>query len=233
MGAWIPGEPPDAVRIVREGYDRIGEGYLEWSRDAVGDDPRLRYLSRILEEVDAGSRVLDLGCGPGEPLLRTLSGRYCAVGCDLSAVQLGLARERCPATPLVQADLGRLPFREGSFDAVVALFVLLHVPADDQPAVIGRMASALRPGGRLYLSTGTGGGPGGVEQGWLGVPMYFGGVDAATTEHLVRRAGLAVESVEVLEQIEDGEPLPFVWLVASRSPGTGVERPGPPNRGVE
>lgn len=150
-------------------------------------------------------------------MLRTLSGRYRAVGCDVSAVQIGLARERCPATPLVQADLGRWPFRERAFDAVVALFVLLHVPANDQPAVIGRIASSLRPGGRLYLSTGTGGGPGGVEQEWLGVPMYFGGVDPETTMRLVVQAGLDIESFEVIEQIEDEEPLPFVWLVASRS----------------
>jgi SAM-dependent methyltransferase len=216
MGEWIPGEPPDAVRIVREGYDRIGEGYLEWSRDAVRDDPKERYLSRIFEEVDAGSRVLDLGCGPGEPVLRTLSGRYRAVGCDVSAGQLRLARERCPATPLVQADLGRWPFRERSFDAIVALFVLLHVPANDQPAAIGLIASSLRPGGRLYLSTGTSGAPGGVEEGWLGVPMYFGGVDAETTMRLVVEAGLDIESFEVVEQIEDEEPLPFVWVVASR-----------------
>ena len=233
MSEWIAGEPPDAVRIVRDGYDRIGEGYLEWSRDVVRDDPKERYLSRIVEEVDAGGRVLDLGCGPGEPVLRALSARYRAVGCDVSAVQLRIARERCPATPLVQADLGHWPFREDSFDAIVALFVLLHMPAGDHPAAIARIASSLRPGGRLYLSTGTGGSPG-VERGWLGVPMYFGGVEAETTMRLVAEAGLDVESFEVIEQTEDEEPLPFMWLVASRSrPRPGAERPSPADRLVE
>jgi SAM-dependent methyltransferase len=95
-------------------------------------------------------RVLDAGCGTGGTLdaLRDLPG-VIAVGADLSPAALDFSRDR-RHTRLVGADLHLLPFRTASFDAVLALDVLEHLP-DDRRAV-QEISRVLRPGGVLVAS---------------------------------------------------------------------------------
>jgi SAM-dependent methyltransferase len=76
------------------------------------------------------------------------------VGVDLSRDQLRVAQERAGAAgvALVQADAVRLPFDDGSFEAVVSL--LTHTDLDDPEGAFGEAARVLRPGGRLvYVGT--------------------------------------------------------------------------------
>jgi SAM-dependent methyltransferase len=73
----------------------------------------------------AGSRVLDLGTGTGAAgLAARASGARQVVAVDLA---VGMLR-RCPA-PLrpLAADAVALPFRDGSFDLVLAAFCLSHL----------------------------------------------------------------------------------------------------------
>jgi DNA-binding MarR family transcriptional regulator len=56
----------DPKKIVLEGFDALGERYLEWQREAE-EVPRRPYLDRFMSELSEGSRVLVLGCGPGVP----------------------------------------------------------------------------------------------------------------------------------------------------------------------
>jgi SAM-dependent methyltransferase len=101
---------------------------------------------------DGPGRCLDLGCGGGVHLSALAARGWDLVGTDLSADQLRVARARAPDTPLVRADAAALPFREGSFDAVVMAFV--HTDLDDLAAALAEAARALRSGGLLvHLGT--------------------------------------------------------------------------------
>ncbi|GAA3766694.1 class I SAM-dependent methyltransferase [Streptomyces chiangmaiensis] len=104
--------------------------------------------------VEAGARVLDLGCGKAGNIshLATLGMR--AMGVDVSAVQLRAARDRWGETPgleLHQAEaVAFLQAAEEPFDAIYSVYGAMWFtnPARLLPAVRER----LRPHGRLVFS---------------------------------------------------------------------------------
>lgn len=125
-----------------------GAAYLRYSFTR-GTDREVRFLADRLG-LRAGSRVLDVGCGPGRHS-RALAALGCeVVGVDISAPFLAAAG---PGR-WVRADARRLPFTPGSFDAAISIcqggFGLLG--GTDDAGVVAGMAAALRPGGRLALS---------------------------------------------------------------------------------
>jgi SAM-dependent methyltransferase len=101
-------------------------------------------------------RVLDAGCGPGRHAVELARRGFEVVGVDTSPEFLALARAQADGLPAEfrEIDVRALPF-EREFDAVICLcqggFGLLG-GEQDELAVIGHFARALRPGGRLAIS---------------------------------------------------------------------------------
>lgn len=99
--------------------------------------------------------VLELGCGPGNALaaIHAELPSVRLTGLDLSPFALELARDRLPdyAAELVHADVTRLPWEDGAFDAVVSQHVLGHLPRAAAQVAWREAARVLRPGGSLYL----------------------------------------------------------------------------------
>jgi SAM-dependent methyltransferase len=93
--------------------------------------------------------VLELGCGAPVESTRILAERANLAGVDISEAQVALARRRLPQATFIHADLSALEFAPESFDAVVALYVLLHIPRAELEPLLGRVASWLRPSGLL------------------------------------------------------------------------------------
>ena len=196
----------DPARVVREGYDAIGAAYHAWSHT---DETRLAYVRLLLDRLVPGSRVLELGCGPGDPATRLLAARHRVVGVDLSAGQLALARRHAPGATLVQADMTRLSVRPRSVDAVASFYALGHLPGAAHAPLLTAIGGWLRPGGLLVTSVPLTPGDG-VEEGWLGVPMFFGGIGREATLAAVEAGGLTVEDVS--RHGPEGET--FDWVVA-------------------
>jgi SAM-dependent methyltransferase len=89
---------------------------------------------------DACGRLLDVGCGSGLDLVK-LPPDVWGVGLDRAA--------QCVVTrPFVQADAGRLPFRAGSFDLILALDIL-EQKGVDPAAVLSEIRRVMRSGGRM------------------------------------------------------------------------------------
>ena len=114
-------------------------------------DANRHYHGRVLRALPAGGeRVLEVGCGAGE-LTRALARRAArVVALDLSPAMLARARANCAglAVELVCADFLRAPLAPRSFDAVVSVATLHHLPME---AALARMGELLRPGGRLLV----------------------------------------------------------------------------------
>jgi SAM-dependent methyltransferase len=130
-----------------------------------------------------------------------------AVGVDFSASQLRLARENAPEAVLAQADMTDLPFADGSFDAVVAYWSLIHVPLDQHPAAVEEFARVLRPGGRVLVCEGTERWVG-ENPDWLdsGVGMEWEIAGAEATRQQLRDAGFEItDAWGVPETISEGE----------------------------
>jgi SAM-dependent methyltransferase len=121
-----------------------------------GTEQEIAFLVERLG-LHAGSRVLDLGCGPGRHALALARRGIEVVGIDHSDEFVDLARTAAADEGLNAqfraADVRDLDEHE-AFDAVICLcqggFGLLGGREDE--ALIARFAAALRPGGRLALS---------------------------------------------------------------------------------
>jgi ubiquinone/menaquinone biosynthesis C-methylase UbiE len=97
----------------------------------------------LVERYGRGRDVLEVGCGTGLLLARTAQFARSAVGVDLSAGMLAVARAR--GLRVVQGSATRLPVASESHDLVYAFKVLAHI-AQVQDA-LREMARAVRPGG--------------------------------------------------------------------------------------
>src|SRR5262245_37648718 len=109
-----------------------------------------RILRSALRPAVQSARALDAGCGTcfQTSILAELG--YRTHGLDLSAASLSVARRRLPVARLVQGDLGALPYRDASFDAVVCAGSTLDFV--DQPgSAVAEIARVMRPGARLLL----------------------------------------------------------------------------------
>lgn len=197
----------DRKRTVRRGYDALAEAYL--AERSTGGQER-EVAAEFAADLPAGARVLDAGCGAGVPATAVLlAAGHRVVGLDASREQLRLAGERVPGAARVRGDLGRLPFRDGAFDGLVALHSIIHVAREEHDRVLGEFARVLRPEGRLLVTTGTEAWEG-TNPDWLdaGAEMAWSFHGRERTLELLAEAGFAVESETVLgDEMGGGE-----WL---------------------
>jgi ubiquinone/menaquinone biosynthesis C-methylase UbiE len=94
-----------------------------------------------------GARIADLGCGSGAFSERLRQRGYSCTGVDLSPKLIRIAREKYPGIEFLEGDIERLPFADGSFDAVLLAGVLHHLP--ERAKCAAEIKRILRPGGRF------------------------------------------------------------------------------------
>jgi SAM-dependent methyltransferase len=116
--------------------------------NAEGPDPRDIAFAAVAE-CDP-RRVLEVGGGPGELAARIRD----EVGCDVVLVDISprmvqLARQR--GVDAQVGDAASLPFGDGSFDCVLAAWMLFHLPDIDRG--LAELSRVLAPGGRLVAVT--------------------------------------------------------------------------------
>ncbi len=102
------------------------------------------FVTRCASAVTQGERVLDAGAGEAPFRARFGHARYVTVDDGR-----GDARWDYGALS-ASADLMRMPFRDGSFDAVLCTETLEHL-TDPGPFLV-EVARVLRPGGRLFMT---------------------------------------------------------------------------------
>jgi SAM-dependent methyltransferase len=208
-------QTPDPKALVARGYDRIALRYAAWK---VEGNPAMRFVRELDALLPDGCDILELGCGRGVPVTRELAKRHRLTGVDISAAQVELARHHVPEASFVHADYTELDVAPGSFDAVVAILTLTHVPRDEHAGLLAQIAEWLREGGRLLCSLGAGDTPAAIEADWLGAPMYFSHYDADTNRRLVRDAGFELLRDELVTMHEEGHgEATFLWVLAQKA----------------
>ncbi|MBU2167434.1 MAG: class I SAM-dependent methyltransferase [Alphaproteobacteria bacterium] len=130
------------------GWDAVAQAFMA-ARSDTGADVVRRWASHL----PPGGAVVDLGCGFGEPVTRTLIKAGLAVwGVDASPTLVAEYRRRFPDCPVAceAAEASELFGR--SFDGAVAVGLLFLLPEADQRRLIARVAGALTSGGRFLFS---------------------------------------------------------------------------------
>lgn len=97
-----------------------------------------------------GGRFLDAGCGTGATgaWMETVGS---VIGVDREPLALALYEEAHPRAGLAVSDVGRLPFPDAVFDAVLCVTVLCHQSVGSPAAVVGELVRVTRPGGVVCL----------------------------------------------------------------------------------
>jgi len=131
--------PLDRQNRYRERYRRERPGWR-----SSGD----QFEALVRQRLGPGSRVLDLGCGRGGVMELLWRDVRRAVGADPDLASL---REHRAGLPLVCARGEALPFAAESFDVVIALWVMEHLPQPD--VVLQGVRRVLAPGGHFLFLT--------------------------------------------------------------------------------
>lgn len=139
---------------VIEKYNKTAE---EYSRSLIGTEDKVE-LEKLKTFLRPGNKVLDVGCAAGRDtrILRDMG--FDVVGSDLAEKLLLIARKNNPDIEFVLADMRKLPFADGSFQAVWASAVLHHVGRVEMPAVLREFWRVLASDGILYVHTKAGNG---------------------------------------------------------------------------
>jgi cyclopropane fatty-acyl-phospholipid synthase-like methyltransferase len=201
-------------------FDRIGEAYEQAFPHKEG---QLAAGEWLIERVQPGARVLDVGCGTGVPTARQLADAGCDVtGIDISEGMLELARREVPGATFLRLDVADMPDvgpSRGGFDAIVAFFSLLMLPRTEIPTTLRRLYDLLEPGAYFLLSM-LDADLDDVPVRYLDCPMRVTGYPGAELRALVSEVGFEVLDLRHLSYTPDNpEMLPEVQLfVYSRRP---------------
>ena len=129
-------------------WEAEAENWVRWAR-TPGFDAYWYYSPSFFDDIvpPPGKHTLDVGCGEGR-VSRDLQARgHRVIGIDTSPTLLRYAREADPNTRYELANAASLPFKEASFDLVVAYNSLMDV--SDMPGSVMEAARVLQPGGHF------------------------------------------------------------------------------------
>jgi 2-polyprenyl-6-hydroxyphenyl methylase/3-demethylubiquinone-9 3-methyltransferase len=139
--------------------DRLAGARLQRAYDVA--PPRVqRHLEAeiqfVLQRVQPGDLVLELGCGYGRVLRRLQEKAGTVVGIDVSAASLQLARSyirHSPCCHLFKMNATRLGFADRQFDAVVCVENGISSFRVNKRKLVGEALRVTRPGGVVLFST--------------------------------------------------------------------------------
>lgn len=185
---WRRPAPEDLGRYYPDHYIHRGRG-PGWLLAALRRRdlaPKIRLLGRVAAP---GARVLDVGCAEGDFLDEARAAGYVTAGVE--PTPWAAARAAARGLPIWESTAAAAPLPDEAFDVATLWDVVEHLPRPGED--LARVARALRPGGRLLLST-----P--VRDGWEArlwgedwpgwdTPRHLVVFDRAGLDALLRRAG--------------------------------------------
>ncbi len=184
-----------------EFYRAEATGYAAYSRAHAAS----RRLAGFAAALPAGAAVLDLGCGAGHAARWLAQRGFAVTAMDPVAEILPDAA----SLTLVTGGAGDLA-AEAAFDGIWSNCALQHLPRDDMPDALDRIARALKPGGLLALA---------IHEGDQTLRDRLGRLychwTAATLTAMLADRGLAVRHVSQADHHGfDGRPITVLRLDA-------------------
>jgi ubiquinone/menaquinone biosynthesis C-methylase UbiE len=231
----------DLRQLVADGYNVLAQPYLDWSKGPDGggnggnDTPLERHFDQFLSLLSSKSNeiqdlhVLEIGCGAGIPWTSMVSKALADTGkltaTDISHSQVELAKKHLLQSDpphsnvtVLLRDAMELQFDPNQFDAVYAIFSLIHLPQHDQKTILNRIATWLKPDGLMFMNF-----SGELESSehavtWLDgkTTMYWSALGLSNYDQALVEVGLNVIARDVAIVVEDGREIPFVFYIVRK-----------------
>ena len=134
------------------GYEHHAETFIRCRSKGINGvgAPSVRHWARSLPP---NATVLDIGCGIGLPISRTLVDEGLSVyGIDASLSMVQGFRQNFPNSPVACEAAEDSSFFDRQFDAIIAWGVLFLLPEETQEIVMRKMANVLSTGGKLLFT---------------------------------------------------------------------------------
>ena len=142
--AFLDKDPADVAAM----FDEVAARYdLTNTVLSLGQDRGWRRAVADALDLQPGQTALDLAAGTATSTVALARSGATVIGCDFSLGMLAEGRGR--GVPLVAGDALRLPFADGSFDAVTISFGLRNVA--DTDLALRELRRVTKPGGRLVV----------------------------------------------------------------------------------
>lgn len=133
-------------------YDKIVDWFDEHRSRNLMERP---YLDLVVQQLNPGASILDIGCGMGEPIAQFfIEQGFALTGVDGSQKMIDLAQCRFAGHRFIASDMRQLNLGE-KFDAIISWHCLFHLPPEDQRRMFPLIEAHLKPGGIFVMTTGS------------------------------------------------------------------------------
>ena len=132
-------------------YEKIANWFDEHRcRDLFGKP----YLDMAIEYLRPNAKILDLGCGMGEPIAKYFINKgYLLTGIDGSQKLINLAKARFSKANFLVADMRNINLDE-KFDCIIAWHSFFHLSGNDQRSMFKVFSKYINFGGILLFTSG-------------------------------------------------------------------------------
>ena len=199
---------------LQEIYDEFADTY-EDHRGLFDMTEVFESFYRCLD-VEKG-RLLDLGCGTGEPFARLFIDRsWTVIGVDFSKRMLEQASNYLPEMETIYADMREVEFEASQFNAIAAIFSLFHVPKKDQIGLFNKFYRWLCPKGKALFTYATKEYTGSDEfdgyKKFMGQELYYSHTSPDKLYAILEEIGFNIESADYRDI---GDEI-FLWVTMSK-----------------
>jgi predicted TPR repeat methyltransferase len=170
-----------------ESYNNIANQWAALRHGSWIPKPILEWENSLVRQ----SKVLDIGCGTGEPIARFLSDKdHVIEGIDISSAMIDLAIENdIPSADFRVCDV--MDYESlCRFDGILAWDSLFHLDIDDQNIVFEKISNWLEIGGHFLFSHGN---ESGSKQGeMMGYDFHYSAIDTSELMKIMESVGFVI-----------------------------------------
>jgi SAM-dependent methyltransferase len=198
----------------RQFYETHADEYERQTKDLKP----VTFLTEFMNTLPTGAKVLDLGCAYGRDTAEFIQHGYSVLGVDYSSSLIARAKELVPEAMFQVGDFRRMELEPQSFDAVWAYMCFLHLQKREVPALLTRLATAMKPSGIFAVGMKVGDGEGMIEdRRYEGALKYFAQYGEEEFLQLLKHAGFSVFWKTVRERAAPYQDKPILEVLARRS----------------
>jgi len=197
---------------------KIYDGFAQTYEKNRGFFDMTEVFNSFYEELGSKKgKLLDLGCGAGEPFPRLfINLGWKVTGLDFSQKMLELAAKYAPEMKTIQADMLEVDFEPNQFDAITSIYSLFHVPSAEHIVLFAKFYQWLVPQGKALFTYATKEYTGQTEfdgyKEFMGQKLYYSHKSPEKLYSDLEEIGFHIES-KIFREI-GGET--FLWVTISK-----------------
>lgn len=138
-------------RTAEEGYSNRWASRYDEIWGVYSNASHREFIQKFLQLLPKPGDILDAACGTGRYISMLLEQGHQVTGRDQAQGMLDRARKKFPTVRLEKRGLQEIDDSQ-TFDGILCVDALEHVPPEDWPPILANFYRALKPGATLYFT---------------------------------------------------------------------------------